>query len=56
MKLAPECADGCQFAKDVDMPQYACAAECQYEKHRQAQAIWDEISPPKPRAALETKP
>jgi len=36
--MADECADSCQYAKDVDMPQYACAKVCQYTALQQAQA------------------
>lgn len=36
------CADGCQYAKDVAMPEYSCGAECQYElaarRHRDQQS------------------
>jgi hypothetical protein len=27
---AAECKDGCQYAKDVAMPEYQCSGECQY--------------------------
>jgi hypothetical protein len=26
------CAEGCQYAKDVAMPEYSCADGCMYEK------------------------
>ena len=24
------CRDGCQFAKDIAMPEHSCSGECQY--------------------------
>lgn len=27
------CDDGCQFAKDVGMPEHSCAGKCQYDDH-----------------------
>jgi hypothetical protein len=28
--VAPECAERCQYAQDVGMPMYSCAAKCMY--------------------------
>ncbi len=30
-EMPDPCADGCQFAKDVGMPEHSCGGECQYK-------------------------
>lgn len=33
MTEAPQCANGCQFSKDVGMPEHSCSGTCQYLSH-----------------------
>ncbi|RWE37462.1 hypothetical protein [Mesorhizobium sp.] len=35
---ASECLQGCQYAKDVGMPEHSCGSQCQYTMAREREA------------------
>lgn len=52
MVEAPQCAGGCQYAKDVGMPEHSCAGTCLYLSHPDNQEVpvkdeFDVVAKPK---------
>lgn len=49
LEHASECRQGCQYAKDVGMPEHSCGSQCQYTMAKVAK----EREAARPRSAFE---